>query len=310
MIKSKTRFALLLSLATSALILLVKLTAYVLTYSNTALSDAAESVVHLLAVSFVYYGLMLSSKPADENHHYGHERIEYISVGVEGTVIVVAGITIIYQAIKHYLFGIEIVNLLTGVYLMGGAALVNFVLGTYLVRVGREEENMIVKSNGKHTLTDVWTSLGVVATLLIINYTGWLILDSIVSLLLAGYIMYEGFKLLRYSIGGLMDERDLSKDKKIRDVLNKELPGSMKDYHNLRHRTTGYTTWVELHATFNTEVSLQKAHKDATLLERRIMDAVDGDAVVTIHLEPEDAHKKAHEILQGANTRLPPEQYL
>ncbi len=310
MIQNRTKFALILSLVASSIILVVKLTAYVLTFSNAALSDAAESIVHLLAVSFVYYGLILSAKPADDNHHYGHERIEYISVGVEGTVIVIAGITIIYQAIKNYLFGVEISNLLAGVYLMGGAALVNFVLGTYLVRVGRSENNMIVKSNGKHTLTDVWTSLGVVVTLLIINYTGWMLLDSIVSFLLAGYIMYEGFKLLRYSVGGLMDERDYDKDQKIRKVLNQELPGSMKDYHNLRHRTTGNTTWVELHTTFNSEVSLQKAHQDATLLERRIMDAVDGDAVVTIHLEPHEADQKAHEILQGANKRLPPEQYL
>lgn len=310
MTKSNTRFALLLSLTVSALMLLTKLTAYAVTFSNTALSDAAESVVHIMAVAFVYYGLILSNKPADENHHYGHERIEFISVGVEGTVIVLAGVTIIYQAVENYLFGIEISNLMTGVYLMGGAAVVNFLLGNYLMRVGEREDNMIVKSNGKHTLTDVWTSIGVVLTLLIIKYTGWLILDSIVSLLLAAFIMYEGFKLLRYSIGGLMDERDYEKDKKIRRVLDQDLPGGMKSYHNLRHRTTGQTTWIELHATFNKDVSLKKAHDDATLLERRLMDAIKGDAVVTIHLEPEEAHEKAHQILQGANTRLPPEQYL
>lgn len=310
MTKSNTRFALLLSLVVSGLMLLTKLTAYVVTFSNTALSDAAESVVHIMAVAFVYYGLILSNKPADENHHYGHERIEYISVGVEGTVIVLAGVTIIYQAIENYLFGIEIANLFTGIYLMGGAAVVNFVLGSYLVRVGEREDNMIVKSNGKHTLTDVWTSVGVVLTLLIINYTGWLILDSIVSLALAGFIMYEGFKLLRYSIGGLMDERDYNKDQKIKKVLDQKLPGSMKSYHNLRHRTTGQTTWIELHATFNKDVSLNKAHDDATVLERRLMDAIQGDAVVTIHLEPEEAHEEAHQILHGANTKLPPEQYL
>jgi len=301
MIKNKTRFALLLSLSVSFVTLLIKVVGYILTGSNTALSDAAESIIHVLAVSFVYYGLQLSTKPADDNHLYGHERIEFLSVGVEGTVIVIAGITIIYESLRNYILGHAISNLDIGIYAMGSAAVINFLLGSYVLKVGREEENMIVISNGKHTLTDVWTSAGVVATLLVIKFTGWMILDSIVSVLLAVYIMYEGFKLLKYSVGGLMDERDRKKDEVIKKLLSDNLPGSMIDCHNLRHRTTGQTTWIEFHATFKSDVSLEKAHDDATILERRLMDAIKGDAIVTIHLEPEGDHHGNHEILHGAN---------
>lgn len=300
-VNNRAKRALQISLGVSLISLIAKSVGYAITNSNTALSDAAESIIHVLAVGFVYYGLHISTKPADEKHHYGHERIEFISVGVEGTVIVLAGCTIIWQSISHLIYGYTVQNLEWGMGIILGAGLINLALGSYVMKVGREENNMIVVSNGKHTLTDVYTSFGVVVTLLIIKYSGWLILDSIVSMGLAFYIMYEGFKLLRYSVDGLMDARDPEKDALFKEVLSKKLPGDMVDYHNLRHRTTGQTTWVELHATFKEGVSLDKAHEDATILERRLMDALKGDVVVTIHLEPEDNHAETHTILSGAN---------
>jgi cation diffusion facilitator family transporter len=293
--------ALRISLGVSVLSLLIKTSGYVITGSNTALSDAAESIIHVMAVAFVYYGLMLSLKPADDKHQYGHERIEFISVGVEGTVIVLAGITIIWQSISHWIYGFQIANLEWGMAIIAGAGLLNFGLGRYVLSVGRSTDNMMLISNGKHTLTDVYTSLGVVLTLVIIKYTGWLILDSLVGIALAFYIMYEAFDLLKYSVDGLMDARDPEKDALLKEVLNEELPGAMVGYHNLRHRTTGKTTWVEMHATFRDNISLIKAHEDATRLERRLMDAIRGDVVVTIHLEPEHDHQKTHTILSGAN---------
>jgi cation diffusion facilitator family transporter len=304
-VNKRAQRALQISLTVSLLSLLAKSVGYIITNSNTALSDAAESIIHVLAVSFVYYGLHVSSKPADDKHHYGHERIEFISVGVEGTVIVLAGCTIIWQSLSHLIYGYQVQNLEWGMGIIFGAGLVNMILGWYVTKVGREENNMIVISNGKHTLTDVYTSMGVVVTLIIIKYTGWLILDSLVGIGLAFFIMYEGFKLLRYSVDGLMDARDPEKDALFKEVLSKNLPGSMVGYHNLRHRTTGQTTWVELHATFEEGVSLEQAHDDATILERRLMDALEGDVVVTIHLEPEEGHAENHTILTGANPSRP-----
>lgn len=302
---SSAKTALRISLLVSFISLCLKLSGFLITSSTIALSDAAESIVHLLAVSFVYYGLWLSSKPADEKHLYGHERVEFLSVGIEGVVIIIAGITIIYQAVENYLYGHDLQEIMSGVYLIGGAGAINLALGTYLTKVGRSENNMIVISNGKHTLTDVWTSGGAVATLLIIRYTDLIILDSVVAAGLAGYIIYEGYKLIRYSVDGLMDTRNPEIDDAIRGELDKELPGAMKSVHNLRHRTTGSTTWIELHAIFTETVNLNKAHDDATLLEKRLINAVEGDVIVTIHLEPEGHHEEVHNSLRDVDQDRP-----
>lgn len=307
---SRSKSALQISLAVSILSLLAKSAGFYLTSSTTALSDALESVIHILAVAFVYYGFLLSSKPADEKHLYGHERVEFLSVGIEGAVIILAGIIIIYESVNHYLFGHTLQNLDAGILFMSLAGIANYFLGGYLVKVGRRENNMMVVSNGKHTLTDVWTSISVVATLLIIRFTDWTVLDAVVGFFLAIYIMYEGFKLMKYSVDGLMDSKDPEVDRIILSVLESELPGSMISYHHLRHRTTGNTTWIELHALFETNVDLKKAHEDATRLERKLIDSLTGDVIVTIHLEPEGIHEQAHRELRDANQDRPMEDYI
>ncbi|MEX0771066.1 MAG: cation diffusion facilitator family transporter [Balneolaceae bacterium] len=293
--------ALLLSFAVSFITLAIKMTGFILTGATTALSDALESVVHLFAVAFVVYGYYVSQKPADNKHLYGHERIEYLSVGVEGTVIILAGLSIVFHAIHHFLTGIEIERIVTGIYLMAGAAVINLVLGLYVLKVGRQENNMIAISNGKHVLTDVWTSGGVVLTLLMIQFSGWLYLDTVVSLAIAAYIMFEAVKLIRYSIEGIMDTRDPKVDRAIRKILDDELPDAIHSWHHLRHRSSGKTTWVELHLVFDDEIKLKKAHDEATRLERKLIDSLKADAVVTLHLEPEKTHQESHDILRGAN---------
>lgn len=293
--------ALLVSLTASCVSLTLKTSAYFLTNSTAALSDAAESVVHLFAVVFVLYGYYLSQKPADEDHHYGHERVEFFSVGAEGAIIVIAGISIIYNAVKSAIFGVEISNIGTGSLLMGSAALINLVVGLYLTRVGRTENNMIAVSNGRHTLTDVWTTGGVLFALGLIYYTGWLFIDILVSLMIAGYIIREAYKLLRYSVRGLMDTRNPDVDRALKKVLKDEPDARIKGWHHLRHRTSGGTTWVELHLVFEDDISLKAAHDHTTRLERKLIDALNTDAVVTIHLEPDEAHDESHNILKGAN---------
>lgn len=307
---SKAKNALRISLLVSVLSLCVKASGYFVTQSTTALSDAAESVIHILAVAFVYYGFLLSTKPADDKHLYGHERVEFLSVGIEGAVIILAGISIIYKSVDNLIYGHVLRHIGWGIGLLAAAGFINFILGSYLVRTGRREQNMIVVSNGKHTLTDVWTSLGAVVTLIIVKFTGWVILDSIVGLGLALFIMYEGFKLLRYSIDGLMDRKNPTVDKAIRKTLDDPLPGSMISYHNLRHRTTGHTTWVELHAVFKKGIDLKQAHYDATLLERELIDSIDGDVIVTIHLEPEGSHHEEHETLKDADQQRPLDDFI
>jgi len=293
--------ALLVSFNISIISLMIKTGGYFITGSTTALADAAESVVHVLAVAFVVYGFRLSRKPADDKHLYGHERIEFLSIGVEGAVITLAGLTIAWKAIDNYIYGFEITQIGTGMAVMSAAAIINLTLGIYVLKVGRQERNMMAVSNGKHVLTDVWTTGGVIVTLFVIQLTGWVILDILVSLGVASYIIFEAFKLLKYAIDGIMDSRHPEIDRSLRNELKRELPGKIKSWHNLRHRTSGQTTWVELHLVFDKKISLKEAHDQATLLERRLIDSIDHDAVITIHLEPEEPHSKLHEVLEGAN---------
>ncbi|HAC15721.1 MAG TPA: cation transporter [Bacteroidetes bacterium] len=310
MSQSKVLTAIKISFAVSFLSFAIKFAGFLITGSNTVLSDLAESIVHVLAVGFSVYGVYLSSRPADEKHPYGHERIEFLSVGVEGSVIIMAGFMIIYQSIKHLILGLEPENLEEGILVVAAAGTVNLILGTYLTYVGKKEKNNILKGNGKHTLTDVYTSAGVVVTLILIKYTNFTILDSLVALIVAAYIMYEGFRLVRFAFRGIMDIVDESQDKLIKEVLQNNLPGGIESWHGLRHRTAGRTTWIELHALFDKDIRLEEAHDIATELEKRLINAIDGDAIITIHLEPEENHNEVHDPLKGANENLKLDQFI
>ncbi len=297
------RRAITISLGVSVASFVAKTAGFLITGSNTVLSDAAESLVHLMAVAFSFYSVRLSQKPPDAAHPYGHERIEFLSVGIEGAVITFAGISILYTSVRNLILGIHPDHLMEGMVVVAGAGIMNGLLGWYLMRVGRAEKNNILIGNGKHTLTDVWTSIGVVATLLLITFTGWMILDALVALAVAGYIMYEGGKLIRFAVHGIMDRVDPETDAAIRAVLAERLPDGIHTWHKLRHRTVGSTTWVELHVLMDDDLPLSKAHEIGTALEKRIMKAVPGDAVVTVHMEPEAEHEQAHRVLAGINER-------
>lgn len=307
---SRPKKALRISLAVSVVSLIIKTAAFILTSSTTALSDSVESIVHILSVAFVYYGFILSTKPADEQHLYGHERVEFLSVGIEGLVITGAGVLIIYESVQHLIHGHVLQNVVWGIVLLGTAGLINLALGTYLVNVGQREDNMIIISNGRHTLTDVWTSLGAVVTLLIVKYTGWVLLDALVGLGLGLFIIYQAYGLLRHAVDGIMDRSKPEVSDVIHAKLKKELPDSITDWHNLRHRTAGNTTWIEMHLVFEEDIGLKEAHDDATKIERKLIDAVRGDVVVTMHLEPAGVHKKMHQSLKDAKQERSMDDYI
>ncbi len=302
MTNKRVQIAIRISFAVSIISFLIKFIGFLITGSNTVLSDMAESVVHMLAVGFSMYGVYLSARPPDEKHPYGHERIEFLSVGVEGTVIILAGITIIYQSIKHIVLGLEPENLQEGMLVVAAAGIVNLALGSYLMYVGRAEKNNIIIGNAKHTLTDVYTSAGVVVTLILIYFTDFTLLDSIVAMAVAAYIMFEGYRLVRFAFNGIMDQPDPEQHQHIIRILEEQMPEGIRDWHSLRHRTAGKTTWVELHVLFDKDIKLDLAHDIGTELEHRINKAVEGDAVVTLHLEPEQTHKSSHQKLKASYT--------
>jgi cation diffusion facilitator family transporter len=292
--KSAQMFAIRLSFAFGMLMLAIKWYAYHLTGSTAILSDAAESIIHVIGVGFAVFSLWYSFQPADEPHTYGHHKINYFSAGFEGALIILAAIFIIFISIKRLIFGIEISNLDKGTYFTFSASVINLFLGGYLVWKGKKSNSIILIANGKHVLTDSWTSFGVVGGLLLTWLTGWLPFDPIVAIAAAINILWSGGKLVRQSIGGLMDEGDKSVSDSIKKLLDKETSTGGLEYHQLRFRESGNVLWIEFHLLFPKGTLLEDAHNIATKLESSIKINLNAQANITTHLEPLELHDAIH----------------
>ncbi len=292
--KKALQFAMALSLGIGIIMFIIKIGAYWLTGSTAILSDAAESVVHVAAVAFATYSLRLSFKPADENHPYGHEKISFFSAGFEGAMITIAAIYIIYEAISKWLAGLHLENLGTGTLLTAAAFLINGILGGYLLWIGKKKKSLILEANGKHVLTDSWTSLGVLVGLGLTLTTGWLPWDPICAILVATNILISGIGLIRKSIGGLMDAAEPYIEAKIIAALNAETEKHGIRFHQLKHRNLGNTYWVEVHLLFPGQTPVQQAHKIATEIESIVETALDASTYVTTHLEAIEDHQEVH----------------
>ena len=287
-------FAIRLSLAVGLLMLGGKWLAYLLTNSSAILSDAAESVVHVAAVGFAFYSLWLSYQPADATHPYGHGKITYFSAGIEGFLIIVAAAFIIFDAVGKLLGPIEVRNLGEGTLIIAGASVLNLGLGLYLVRRGKTYHSLILVANGKHVLTDSWTSFGVVAGLAITLWTGWLPFDPLIAIAVAVNIVWSGVKLIRESVAGLMDERDPALDELITTILERETAERGLRYHELRFRRSGNALWVEFHLLFPPDTLLRDAHRTATDVERILNQGLAMPAEIITHLESLEDHEEAH----------------
>ncbi len=288
------KFAMRLSLGVGLLMLIIKIYASVITGSAAILSDAAESVVHVFAVSFAAFSLWLSMKPADKTHLYGHDRISFFSAGFEGAMIIVAGLYILYESIEKWLTGQYLENIEQGIGFIMLATVINGGLGWYLIRQGKKYHSIILEANGKHVLTDSWTSLGVIVALLLTLWTGWLPFDPIIAIIVATNILLSGAKLVRRSIGGLMDEADPNINKKLTEILQQESEKYDVQFHHLRHRNAGNKLIIEFHLLFHKDVPISKAHEQATIIERTIMNSISMQTEVTSHLEPIEGHDEAH----------------
>ena len=269
--------------------------AWWLTGSAAILSDAAESVVHIVAVAFAAYSLWLSHQPPDRNHLYGHEKISFFSAGFEGAMITLAALFIIYESVRKLIAkgGVDQIEL--GTLLIVAATATNAVLGWYLVRTGRREGSLILVANGKHVLTDSVTSLGVIIALGLVWATGWQEFDPIIAIAIALHILWSGVSLIRQSFRGLMDEGDPEIDERLRRVLDTWAAAAGGQYHDLRHRRGGDLVWVEVHLLFPGHQDLESAHAAATSIEQQIDAELSGQrVVVTTHLEPLEQHAVHH----------------
>lgn len=278
-----------LSLAVAVVLLGAKVTAAVFTGSSAIYSDAAESVVHFLAVCFASWALRLAHKPADETHHFGHDKVAFLSAGFEGAMIIAAALLIMYEAVRQFIFGVSIENLGFGIVMTAAAATINLVLGLALLAVGKRSGSPLLRANGHHVLTDVWSSIAVLVALLLYKFTGWVWWDPIAAILAALNIIRVGYQLIRESLGGLLDESDPEVEAKIRRLLDEKVADSGISYHNLRHRHSGRTHWVEFHLVFADELTVGEAHAKATAIEAGVAQMLHPDGRVISHLEPKSA---------------------
>jgi len=268
--------------------------AYLITSSAAILSDAAESVVHVVAVSFAFFSLWLSHQPPDRSHPYGHDRVGFLSAGFEGVMIAVAALFIIYEAVRKWVGGLHLEHLDAGTTYVAAAALVNAALAAFLIWQGKRHHSLILVANGKHVLTDVWTSLGVVVGLLLVMATGWLPFDPIIAVFVAINILWTGGKLIRQSVGGLMDEADPLLERLVRDTLDRETAARGLKYHALRYRNSGTSVWVEVHLLFPSGVPVADAHASATAIETAIQGVLPTTGHVLTHIEPDSVHDAVH----------------
>lgn len=283
-----------LSLGIGLLMFVIKVGAYLLTGSSAILSDAAESVVHVAAVIFASYSLRLSFRPADREHQYGHAKISFFSVGFEGAMIILAAIYIIYESIHKWLSGLELENLGAGSLLTAAAVIINGGLGAYLVWLGRRKNSRILEANGKHVLTDCWTSIAVLIGLLLVLTTKWLPFDPICGILMAFNILWSGTGLVKSAFSGLMDEADPGAHEILVGILERETRQRNLGYHDLRLRNLGDTHSIEVHLVFPEGQTLQSAHRTATEIEKIIEQSLTPRAFVTTHLECESDHDELH----------------
>lgn len=283
-----------LSLAVGMLMLGGKSAAYLFTGSVAILSDAGESVVHVIAVGFAAFSLWLSGKPANERFTYGYERISFFSAGFEGAMIVLAAVFIIATAIQKWLAGLHIENLGRGTLVVAAAALLNAGLGWYLVRTGRRTNSLVLEANGKHVLTDSWTSFGVAGGLLLVLWTGWKPFDPLFAIAVALNILWSGGKLVGRSVGGLMDYADPEAGRKLRQALDELCAELGAQYHGVRYHSTSYRLQVSLHLLFPYGLAIGEAHRIATQLEERLPEKLGLPVEVVTHLESLEDHGHVH----------------
>ncbi|MXV15539.1 cation diffusion facilitator family transporter [Hufsiella ginkgonis] len=276
----------LLSLVVSALLMLGKFGAYMITSSNAILTDAAESIVNVLASAFAFYSIYLSAQPRDVNHPYGHGKVEFFSMFVEGALILTAGILVIFKSVYNLFYPEAVKDLMDGALIIAFTGVINFVLGYFLVKESKKYHSFTLYADGKHLQTDAYSSLGLVIGLLLIVVTKINYLDSVISIGLGVYIIFNGYKLVRRSVAGLMDESDFEKVTSLVNVLNANRHDAWIDVHNLRTQQYGHELHIDCHVTLPYYLDLNHVHEEISQIDAVVNEKSSIRTEFFIHADP------------------------
>jgi len=276
----------LVALVTGFVLMIAKFAAYFITSSNFVLTDAAESIVNVVASSFAFFSIYLSAQPRDVNHPYGHGKVEYFSVFLEGALIGIAGVGIILKSIYNIINPHPIHDLLIGAAIIGATGIINGLLGYYMIRKGKELRSITLDADGRHLLADLVTSMGLVVGLLLIYFIKVEVLDSALSIAVGLYIVYSGYKLVRKSVSGLMDEADFEVVNDIIKILNDKRKPEWIDVHNLRAQKYGNELHIDCHMTLPNYFDLNKVHEEVSLVDKLINTEAHVTTELFIHADP------------------------
>ncbi|MGD9330205.1 MAG: cation diffusion facilitator family transporter [Desulfobacterales bacterium] len=276
----------LMSLLVGAGLMAVKFYVYHLTGSAAVLSDALESIINVVASSFAIASIIMAAIPPDDSHPYGHGKIEFFSAGFEGALVILAALGIFRIGLRDLLAPHPILELDTGLLLMVAASVVNLILGLGLVRIGRKTRSITLEADGRHVLTDVYTSAGVVVGLVLVRLTDWYWVDGLVACLVGSHILFTGSRLIWTSYQGLMDAADPGVLNQISEVIQAHRRPVWIDIHKLRAWNAGARIHVDLHLILPREMKLEDAHREADDLEAAILAEVPGAESVLVHMDP------------------------
>lgn len=250
----------------SVVLLVVKFVAYYSTFSVSILTDALESIVNVAAGFIGLYSLYIAAKPRDMDHPYGHGKAEFLSAAIEGTLIGSAGAIILYKGVQNLIHPVELQKIDYGIWLVAATAIVNFVMGYYCLRIGKKNGSLALTASGKHLQSDTWSTVGIIAGLVLLYYTGYKWIDSAVAILFAVFIMYTGYKILRHSIAGIMDEADTKLLTRMVTLLNTNRRENWVDLHNLRVIKYGNVLHVDSHLTVPWFLNIHEGHREVDAL--------------------------------------------
>lgn len=274
------------SLGLSIVLLLLKLFAYYLTASTAILTDALESIVNVAASGLALYSIYYANQPRDLNHPYGHGKVEFLSSGFEGALIISAGLFTIYQAILSFYSPNTLTNLSWGLVLVAFTTVANAAIGWILLRVGRQTDSMALIADGRHLLTDSLSSIIVLIGVGLVWLTGYVWLDSTLSLALSVVIIYNGIAITRQSVARLMDETDTHTLDRVVGVLNAEKQTTWIDVHNLRVQKYGADLHIDCHLTMPHYWSLTRTHEEIHRFEEVLQAGFQSEVEIFVHADP------------------------
>lgn len=270
---------------TSIILFAMKVAAYFLTNSVAVLTDALESTVNVVTGFTGLYSLRLAAKPRDDNHPYGHGKIELISATFEGILILVAGLIIVYESLINLLHPHTVKQLDIGILIIASTAVINYVLGWWCIQTARRAHSVALEASGKHLQSDTWTTIGIVGGLLLLRFTGIAWIDSAVAMVFAVFIIVEGGKIIRKTVAGLTDEADAALLKRLIVALNLQKRDAWIDLHNLRVIKYGSVLHLDAHITVPWYYNVNEAHDEIEALDRLIVREFEQSLEMFVHTD-------------------------